>query len=116
MDLKLTDYDLDITNGALSWVTGAAAVRQAVEMALRTFLGECVYDRNAGVPYLQILFKRGTSVAAVRFIFEQQILAVEHVAEVLELDPVIDPVTRVCTITGRVRIDSGDEFEIEASA
>ena len=48
MDLKLTDYDLDLTNGDLSFVDRLEAVRQDIEMALRTWLEETPYDRNAG--------------------------------------------------------------------
>lgn len=115
MDLKLTDYDLDLAGGHLSWVTDDEATAQAIAMALRTFLGESPYDRNAGVPYLEILFQRGTTAAAARFILEQQILAVPGVAEVLELEPVIDTATRECTVTGRVRLASGNEIPIDLS-
>ena len=44
MDLKLTDYDMDLTNGELSFVTGRDAIAQDVQMNLRTWLGETVYD------------------------------------------------------------------------
>ena len=46
MDLLLTDYDMDLTNGDLSFVNGADAIGQDVTMRLRTWLGETVYDGN----------------------------------------------------------------------
>lgn len=103
MDLRLTGYDLDITNGALSFVSGIEAVRQDIEMALRTWLQETPYDRNAGVPYLQVIFRRGTTPATVRFLIEQKILSRRHVTEVLSLESSFDPATRQLTISGRVR-------------
>ncbi len=109
MDLLATaDSDIDITNGALSWVTGLDAIRQNVEMGLRIWLAESVYDRNQGVPYIQVIFQRGASLAAIRFIVERQILSHDGVTEVLELAPVIDVATRTMRVTGRVRAIEGE--------
>ena len=47
MDLLLTDYDLDLTNGELTFVTGRDAIAQDVQMSLRTWLGETPYDTTA---------------------------------------------------------------------
>ena len=102
MDLKLTNDDLDITNGELSFVTGIDAVRQDLEMRLKTWLEETPYDRAAGVPYLQVIFARGVQVQAVRFILETIILDTDGVTEVLELETQIDTLTREFTVTGRV--------------
>ncbi len=109
MDLKLSssvdydiDHDLDLTNGELSLVTGIAGVAQAITMKLRTWLGESKYDRNAGVPYMQVIFKRGVRLEAVRFILEQIILSVPGVTEVVDLDFNLDSASREVTITGRV--------------
>ena len=74
-DLLLTDSDLDLTDGDLSWVIGLDAVIQDCTMTLRTWLEETPYDLGAGVPYLQVIFQRGVSLFAVRFIVEQILLA-----------------------------------------
>jgi hypothetical protein len=112
VDLKLNDYDLDLTDGELSFVTGIDAVRQDLEVKLRTFLNETPYDRGAGVPWLQIIFVRGVTISAVRFILEQRILAVDGITEVLQLDTVIDRATRELTVTGRV-VGLDQEFPFE---
>lgn len=123
MDLALkanTDagggHDLAIVNGDLALAVAAEGVRQDIEMALRTFLGESVYDKSAGVPYLEVIFERGTTPEAVRFIIEQQILARKGVAQVLELNTRRDAVTREATISGRVRLDTGEVIAIGAKA
>ena len=56
MDLLLTDYDMDLTDGELSFVNGREAIGQDVQMRLRTWLGETVYDTTAGVPWIQAIF------------------------------------------------------------
>jgi len=116
MDLKLTsDGDLEIINGHLSWVTGVDAVRQKVAMRLRTWLGESVYDRSGGVPYREIIFRRGTTDISIRFIIENVLRSLPGVEEVLEVDVVRDSATRVVTITGRARAAQG-EFPFEVTA
>ena len=107
-DLKITPGgDLDTTNSELTWVEGIDAIRQDIEMALRTWLGETPYDAAAGMPYLQIIFQRGTTAEAVRFIVEQKILSRDGVTDILELDSALDRATRTATFTGRVLTDVG---------
>jgi hypothetical protein len=48
----------------------------------------------------------------VRFLVEQAILAVDGVADVVELDTQIDTALRKLTITGRVRVTSGEEIGV----
>lgn len=103
MDLKLSNYDMDLTNGDLSFVDLLDAVRQDIEMALRTWLEETPYDRNAGAPYLQIIFVRGTTLDAIRFIISEIIQGRDNVTEILELGTVLDRDARTLTITGSVR-------------
>lgn len=112
MDLKLTGFDVDLTGGELSFVRGIDAVRQDLEMKLRTWLAETPYDRGAGVPWLQVIFVRGTSINAIKFILEQRILAVDGITEVLELNTAVDRATRELTVSGRV-IGLDQEFPFE---
>lgn len=113
MDLRLTDYDLDLTNGELTWVTGAEAVAQDIQMRLRTFLGESVYDASAGVPYLQIIFEKQTQEFTVESILRQQILATPGVLSILSFDFEVDPFTRTFTGTSKVLTTDGEiDFSI----
>lgn len=97
-----------MTNGDLTFVIGIEAVAQDVTMALRTWQGETPYARNVGMPYLQVIFQRGTRPQAVRFIAEQIILGRTGVQEVLELNTDHDTLTRVLTLTGRLRANGGE--------
>lgn len=117
MDLRLTDYDLDITNGELSWVTGAEAVAQDIQMRLRTFLGECVYDESAGVPYLQIIFEKGTSSFSIESILRSQILATPGVISIESFTFTVDPLTRTFSGTSKVITTDGEiDFSIGVEA
>ncbi len=107
-DIKCTAAgDLDTTNSELSFVEGIEAIRQDIEMSLRTWLGETPYDEGAGVPYIQIIFKRGTTADAVRFIIEQKILSRDGVTDVLDLNLALDSLNRTATISGRALTDVG---------
>lgn len=110
MDLKLFNRDMDLVNGKLSWVTGADAKAQAIEMKLATWLGEegTVYDRSAGVPYLQTIFgRRAPDLTAVQAIIEAQVLAVPGILSI-QLDLDYDQTTRVLSVTGTARAAEGD--------
>lgn len=108
MDLKLTNYDLDITNGELSFVRSKDAIAQDVTMSLRTWLGETVYDLSAGVPYLQIIFKeRNPNLTSIQFILEQNILRRPGVLTAA-LDLSLDTPSRVLTVTGTLTSIDGE--------
>jgi hypothetical protein len=100
MDLLLTDYDMDLTNGDLSFINGAEAIGQDVTMRLRTWLGETVYDQSAGVPYTQVIFaERNPNLNSIQFILEQTILNTPGMLTV-ELDLKLDRETRTLAVTG----------------
>jgi len=111
-DLKLTDSDMDLTDGELSFVTGPAAIAQDITMRLRTWLGETVYDQSAGVPYLQVIFVKSTPVESVRFILTQVVLATPGVTGV-DLNTDLDNLTRTLTVTGTATsIDGEVDFSV----
>lgn len=115
--LATTDSDLDITGGDLSWVTGIEAVRQNVEMGLRTWLAESPYGPSVGVPYIQIIFQRGANVHGIREILKFHILSHDGVTEVIELNTSIDTVTRTFTVTGRAKaLDEEFPIDVEVTA
>lgn len=111
MDLKITNGDLDLSQNDFAFVTGAEAIRQDIELTFRTFLAESVYDRSVGVPYLQVIFRTGTSKEAISFICEQVLLSIDGVTDVLELDTFVDREVREFTATGRVLVE-GQEVPI----
>jgi hypothetical protein len=108
MDLLLTDYDMDLTNGDLSFVNGAEAIGQAVTMRLRTWLGETVYDVSAGVPYLQVIFaERNPNLNSIQFILERTILNTPGVLTVA-LDLQLNREDRTLTVSGSATSIDGE--------
>lgn len=52
--LNPATWDLELTPGGdIKVATGKYAIAQDVASAVRTFLGECWYDINRGVPFLE---------------------------------------------------------------
>ncbi len=60
--------DLDMTNLAPSLVEGHEAIAQHLEMRYRSFLGENVYNRSSGCPWLQAILGQPAFIKAVEFI------------------------------------------------
>jgi hypothetical protein len=129
VDFKLTTgsrNDLDIAKGKLSFVVGVEAVAQKVRMKLQAFVGESVYKRLGGTPWLQpgndgddrtIYIFENTSdiIGNTRFILTKTIEDVDGVVAVLEMIVVIDRATRVVQVDGSARADDGEEFQFSVA-
>lgn len=116
MDLKLTDYDLDLANGELTFVRGKEAIAQHVTMRLRTWLEETPYDVTAGVPWAQIVFRgKNPDLLETKLILEQQILQTPGVTGV-NLTLTFDRSSRILQVTGTVQsVDGEIDFSTEIS-
>jgi hypothetical protein len=115
MDLRKTDGDMVIVDGELQFVVGQEAIAQDIEMRLETWLGETVYDVNAGVPYLQVIFaERNPNLNAIRFILEAIVRRTPGVLSVVEdFTTDLDRQTRVLTVTGTaVTIEGNVDFSL----
>lgn len=114
MDLKLTGpngngYDLDLTNGDVTFVKGREAIGQHVLMVLRTFLGESVYDTSAGVPYIQVIFQRGVAVATIEQVLSQVILNVPGVISIESFTiNLLSPGSRTLTASAIITTEDGE--------
>lgn len=108
-DWKLTDYDLDITDGDVTLITDQEAIAQDIKMNLRTWLGESIYDQGAGVPYLQVIFVRGTNIGIITQVLKQVILNVRGVTGVDDLIiNSLDAQSRTLSLTANVHSVDGD--------
>lgn len=108
MDIKIdNNSDMVIQNGDLVFVKDQDAIAQHLQMRLMTWMTESVYDRNDGVPYLQVVFQPGTSLNAVRFILEQRARQTPGVTGCV-INLVLDRETRVVTGTGTATSVRGD--------
>ena len=116
-DIRMQNGDMVLENGELSFVTGQAAIAQHIEMRLKTFLGETVYDASAGVPFIQVIFIKSTPIDSVQFIIEQHILATPGVTGITEFELTLDATTRELSVVGRATTIEGDvDFDVSLSA
>jgi hypothetical protein len=94
------------TNGRLVRISGAASIVQALRVAWRTILGECVFDPSRGLP----LFELGAQATPTQRV--EQLLAEEglRVPGIVALDlgePTLDKATRRLEVefTGEASVD-----------
>jgi hypothetical protein len=92
------ENDLVFEDGKLVFVTGAAAVRQHLQLRFQTFLGEWDFDQNLGVPWFQNILTKQTSFVVVNQILRDTILETPGVDELLEFSFELDRPTRVATL------------------
>jgi hypothetical protein len=112
-DIKMQGGDMVIEDGEISFVTHQPAIGQHIEMRLRTFLGETVYDQSAGVPYIQVIFLKQTPLDSVQFILEQNVLSTPGVTGIEEFDLTLDSLTRGLSVVGSVTTIDGDvDFDV----
>lgn len=115
MDLKL-DYDtwdLDVSYGDLTLVTGIEHIRQQVAISLRMFQGEWELDRRQGFPWLQEILGKKTDPTIIVARIRQIVLSIEGVTGCEVSDVSYDSSTRSLTI-GRLLITALDE-QIDAT-
>ena len=79
--------DLVFVDGRLALVTGADLVRQRWQQRARSFKGEWVLDKNAGIPYFQEIFKKGTTERRIKEIFRNMSNATEGVLRTIDISP-----------------------------
>jgi hypothetical protein len=104
--------DLDITEGRLSIVSGADAVRQRWLIYVRTFLGEWFLDQSIGVPYFQRLLKKRVTRTDVKEIFSRATLEVPGIRQVVSV--VVDDLDAAArhveiSVNCIISTDEGDE-------
>lgn len=104
--------DLQIANGSLAFLSGAAAVAQRVSVRLTTLRGEWTFDTQLGTPWLQEIMDGQADETIIHSIVSKRIRDTEGVADIEALSVDINRTNRTVTITGRIRSDTGDVFEI----
>ena len=99
--------DLDLTSG-FQIVSGSNAVAQRLRNAFEFFLGEWFLDTREGIPYLQVIFKKGTELGIVSQIFRAVILRDPEIVTVIDFNMDFNRITRklIVTFVGRL-IDGG---------
>ncbi len=81
-DLMLsTDGDLLVTNNALMLNSGREAIRQHLEIRLRTFLGEWFLDTDVGVPWYRDILGKNPQFVLISQILKGVVLDTPGVTE-----------------------------------
>ena len=85
--------------GGRYFTSGIEGVRQAINIALLTFLGEFFLDTTVGVPYFQkILGVKSPNFAAIKAELANQIRAVSGVRSVVTVTMTYDRVNRTLAV------------------
>lgn len=79
-DLQLSDDKRTIVFG-----DGEDQLRQAIEIELKIFRGQWIYDPQAGVPYLQTVFVKGTPLEVIRQVFRKAVAKIPGVVDIPEM-------------------------------
>lgn len=108
------DGDIDFTDNTFSLVNGQDEIRQRALQNLRTFLGEWFLDLSIGVPYIQLIFQKGTPPNLIDALFKSEILLVKGVTGLKKFDPLdLDPATRSLTVNFEATTTEGDVAILE---
>lgn len=91
------------SNGDRATVAGAAAVRQAIKIRVRVFLGEILLDQSIGVDYLNQILIKAPDPVVVRELIKDRIASVPDVVQVVGADLQINRSTREGTIRYKYR-------------
>ena len=110
MDLQLdhTDHDLAWTDGQLGTATGVDEIQQAILIALRTGLGEWIFDLLAGVAYRSLIRGRKRPDAVIEAEIRRVISQVDGVTRIPSVTLDHNPLTRQLTMTATVETIYGE--------
>lgn len=99
--------DLLLTAGDLSLVSDLEAIRQEILIRLQFLRGSWFLDTTAGLPYFESILVKSPNLAAIRTLFNNEILSVTGVNAILSLTLDFDRKSRKLTVTYSVSTDVG---------
>ena len=106
------DFALSADGTQLLLVTGAEQLRQALEIGLKTFRGQWIYDPEAGIPYLQTVFVKGTPLEVIRQVFRDYVQAVPGVVDIPTLELNFDKISAKLSVEMRIIAEDGTAVEL----
>lgn len=110
-----TTGDLLEKAGQIKQVTGVDAVAQRIYCKLKTYLGEFWLNRELGVPYYQVIFKKGVDLSIVNTLIKSYILSDDAIIEITEYTFSLDRVKREFTIAFSAKTTIGFISNMEVS-
>ena len=107
------DQDIEITNNGFTVVDTDAEIRQRIINALKSFFREWFLDLTLGVPWIQLVFEKGTPPQVIDAVLKNKILAVPGVVSFRKYDPLdLDSGTRDLAVDFSVRTVNGSNIDI----
>jgi hypothetical protein len=112
-DLKLDEFgDLDITSGRLALIqTEEQLLSQKLEILFKTFQGEWFLDTRFGIPYTQVILKKGTPKELVDSIIFKAITGYTEVTNIVEFNSTISK--GVYSLLFKAKITGGEIVTIQ---
>ena len=84
MDFQLdSSGDIEISRNVLVLVDGIDAIKQSIQMRLKTFLGEQFNDEEVGVPWFTEILIKNPSFLVVGEIIKKKILETRGVTDII---------------------------------
>ena len=102
-----TTKDLLEIGGQIQETDGATAIGQVVSTDLKTFLGELWLDKSFGIPYYELVFKKGVDLSAIKSMYVTKILAREDVLSINKFELNIDNANRTLRILFDITVTGG---------
>jgi len=112
-DLRLNaGGDLEIVGGKLALINSQQELlKQQLTITLNTYRGEWFLNTQRGIPYLQVILKKGTPKALVDSIFYQAILDYDAILNITEFESSITK--GVYSLMFRATVESGEIITLE---
>ncbi len=105
--------DLDIVDGDLVMLGGAAYVAQKMAARFQFFLGEWFLDKREGVPYFRDVFTHNPNIDVIRSVFRQVALSIKSVASLPKFETIYSPATRSIAFSFEAKLDTGESLIVE---
>lgn len=103
-DLVIENFDLLLTNDS-------QIVAQRIKQELLTLKGEWFLDGELGVPYMEILGRKG-QLSAAKTILTSHIMRIKGVKEIIAFDLIEDSDQRIASFKIEIRDIFNNHFEV----
>jgi hypothetical protein len=111
--LKTTGGDLAIEGSNLVLLDGREMRAQQIRQRLSTSRGGNRYNLRLGVPYVQTILRKTTSLTLIRDVYAEVLRETPFVAEIVRLDVERNPSSRELCVSGIIRDVDGNDITVE---
>lgn len=102
-----TTGDITLTNGDLTMVVDADAIKQHITTRLRTFFQEWFLDSRRGIPYIQHILVKNPNPTVLDSIFKNAIIDTPGLIQITKFDIDLDKSTRELSVIFSADTENG---------